>query len=296
MDMKKVLGIYKIENLKNGRIYIGSSIDIIHRWNHHKSFLRRNAHSNPLLQNSWSVHGETSFEFSVLEEVADRESIYDREQWYLDNVVEWGQDYNLSKYADVHAEGRIMSEEMKRKVSALTLDEELEIQNLYESTNLSAKNISKIYNVSRRTVSRIIKKDLGNGVPEQRELLVPKPDYKEIQNLYMSGDCTQQEIGDMWGVSSAMIGKIIRKDLGGGVPKYPDKTLSEAHKQSIKDSAPREDEHALSKINCDIAREMRRLWKTGKYSQREIGEICGGISQPTVGRVVRYESWLCEDN
>lgn len=59
-------GIYKIECLANGKVYIGQSLSIRERWNRHKGQLRNGNHDNENLQNSWNVHGEDSFRFSLL--------------------------------------------------------------------------------------------------------------------------------------------------------------------------------------------------------------------------------------
>ena len=78
-------GIYAIENLKTGKIYIGSSLDIEHRFSHHLFMLRSNKHSNPYLQNSWNKHGEDSFLFYIVEVTSD-DLLVDREQYYIDNL------------------------------------------------------------------------------------------------------------------------------------------------------------------------------------------------------------------
>ena len=36
MAREKICGIYKIENLVNGKVYIGQSVDIYKRWIEHK--------------------------------------------------------------------------------------------------------------------------------------------------------------------------------------------------------------------------------------------------------------------
>ena len=38
--MDVVCGIYKIENIVNGKVYIGQSIDIYNRWQNHKTKLK----------------------------------------------------------------------------------------------------------------------------------------------------------------------------------------------------------------------------------------------------------------
>lgn len=62
-----MIGIYKITNTKNGKVYIGQSVDIDKRFREHKKMLRDNNHINYLLQDDWNVYGEDAFVFEVLE-------------------------------------------------------------------------------------------------------------------------------------------------------------------------------------------------------------------------------------
>lgn len=61
-------GVYKITNLVNGKVYYGSSCNVMLRFSNHRSRLRRGNHHNIHLQRSWDVYGESSFEFRVVEE------------------------------------------------------------------------------------------------------------------------------------------------------------------------------------------------------------------------------------
>lgn len=64
----KMIGIYKIENLVNGKVYIGQSINIEQRWYNHIHELDENRHCNSYLQNSWNKYGKEKFKFSIIEE------------------------------------------------------------------------------------------------------------------------------------------------------------------------------------------------------------------------------------
>jgi len=62
----RIIGIYSITNIVNGKRIIGQSDHIYRRWKSHISYLRRNAHPNPILQRSWNKHGENNFKLDIL--------------------------------------------------------------------------------------------------------------------------------------------------------------------------------------------------------------------------------------
>jgi|GEM_PF-1823150 len=62
-------GIYKIENIWDGKVYIGESNDIETRWQVHKEDLNNNKHHSYKLQQAWNKDGEISFVFEIIQEV-----------------------------------------------------------------------------------------------------------------------------------------------------------------------------------------------------------------------------------
>lgn len=58
---KKIWGIYKIINLKNNKIYFGSSNNLYKRSADHFSALRKGKHENKHLQSAFNKYGEDSF-------------------------------------------------------------------------------------------------------------------------------------------------------------------------------------------------------------------------------------------
>ena len=62
-------GVYKITCLVNNMVYVGGSTHVKQRWYGHKSMLRHNKHTNPILQDDWNEFGEDSFVFEVIEEM-----------------------------------------------------------------------------------------------------------------------------------------------------------------------------------------------------------------------------------
>ena len=78
-------GVYKIENITNGKVYVGSTatLGFRKRWGLHRASLRANKHPNQHLQYSWNKHGEQSFKFEIVEECPPAQCII-REQHYFD--------------------------------------------------------------------------------------------------------------------------------------------------------------------------------------------------------------------
>lgn len=116
--MKKVIsGIYKITNKINGKIYVGSSCDIVRRWRDHKSHLKRGVHRNIYLQRAVAKDGIDNFIFEILEEV-ESENLLIEEQKLLDFLKPFGDNgYNISKIAGSPMKGVSHTEEVKARLS-----------------------------------------------------------------------------------------------------------------------------------------------------------------------------------
>lgn len=63
-----MIGIYKIENKINGKIYIGQSNFIERRWTQHKSPYEQERHADFPLYKAFKKYGIENFIFSVIEE------------------------------------------------------------------------------------------------------------------------------------------------------------------------------------------------------------------------------------
>ncbi len=74
-------GVYQIRCLPTGKIYVGSTVDLRHRWEQHYRELRRGDHHNHHLQNGWDKYGEENFEFVVLELVAEPDLLRVEQAW-----------------------------------------------------------------------------------------------------------------------------------------------------------------------------------------------------------------------
>lgn len=112
----KKSGIYAIENLINGILYIGSTYNLSGRKGTHIHELRNNKHPNGHLQNAFNKYGEDNFEFKVLL-YCEKDELLRYEQGLLDSYRAKGTLlYNIRVNAENNA-GFTHSEETKRQIS-----------------------------------------------------------------------------------------------------------------------------------------------------------------------------------
>lgn len=93
-------GIYKIINVLNNRIYIGSSTSLETRKKKHFSLLKRKRHENLFLQNDFNKCGPENFIFEIILETDCEDLLLDFEQNYLDEYWDGQkQCYNINPVA-----------------------------------------------------------------------------------------------------------------------------------------------------------------------------------------------------
>lgn len=106
-------GIYTIENIITGKLYVGYACDFKTRWDSHKRMLRKNKHDNEYLQASWNKYGEENFAFDVLTEC--NVELLSSEEHYWCNLLKAHDSnfgYNLKS---THPEGRNITNDYVRK-------------------------------------------------------------------------------------------------------------------------------------------------------------------------------------
>lgn len=112
--MKKI-GIYKITNTTDGKVYIGQSVNLNKRIRVHKRHLILGIHNNKHLQNAYNKYGKTSFKYDILEE-CKTEELDDKEIQYIQTYDSANRDkgYNISSGGQARHD---CQEETKKKIS-----------------------------------------------------------------------------------------------------------------------------------------------------------------------------------
>ena len=65
----KPAGIFQVKNIVNGKVLLGSSLNLEGPLNGHKFLLSSGSHRNELLQKEWKEYGQDKFVFEILEVV-----------------------------------------------------------------------------------------------------------------------------------------------------------------------------------------------------------------------------------
>ncbi len=68
-ERKKPAGVFQIKNIANGKVLLGSSLNLEGPLNAAKFMLKLGNHRNEALQKEWNEFGEDKFVFEILEEV-----------------------------------------------------------------------------------------------------------------------------------------------------------------------------------------------------------------------------------
>jgi group I intron endonuclease len=180
-------GIYKIQCLQEDTCYIGSSKDIVNRWNYHKSSLNRGNHTNERLQLAWDAYGDESFTFLILEET---DNLVVQEQFWIDKDT--NKLYNISNSAwnpmrSPEVVAKVLATKMRihGKVSQNQKLNDNIVKDIINDINNGAKidNIlANKYNISRKAIYNI---KIGHTWKHLHHLIIDKRSAAEVkQDLF----------------------------------------------------------------------------------------------------------------
>ena len=170
-EVRKMIGIYKITNKVNNKVYVGQSINIKERWQQHiyKAFNEKEIAYNSAIHQAFRKYGIENFSFEIIEELTDVNELDNRERFWIKeldcltpngyNILVGGQAYRAAPHVCEKC-GKPISNNAKlcrecyntENRKHLPTSEELKKCLLDNNGNFSA--VGRIYNVSSTNVAK----------------------------------------------------------------------------------------------------------------------------------------------
>lgn len=178
-----MIGIYKITNLINNKIYIGQSINIEKRWEEHRrsvNYINNHTYNYPLYR-AIRRYGLNNFTFEIIEECNINELTEKEQYWinYYNSIVPNG--YNQEQAID--------SKKGENCNWAILNKEKInQIIDLLKNSNLLINQIAKQFNVSSSCIEDINKGK--NWVQDNLEY----PIRKKAKSLAHSGEYSNNTV------------------------------------------------------------------------------------------------------
>lgn len=240
---KHLTGIYMIQNLKNGFVYIGQTANPFHaRFASHRNHLGTNKHPNMKLQNDYNIYGGDCFRFEVVAIEENRENLNKLERDYIQYYRKLGICYNKKSGGEfvptISSEGREsisnymknrdISDDTKQRIREANIGSKSPVTSLDESKVAKIKErlvdgeiqriIAANYNVSMGTISAIANGRTWTHVTVSgwddymkthcKKTFLTKEEVLEIKKLLSEDGCNQSEIARRYGCYSSTISNI----------------------------------------------------------------------------------------
>jgi group I intron endonuclease len=232
-DYLRTSGIYAIACSGNGRVYIGSGVNLSLRWRKHYRELIKGHHHNLPLQRSWAKYGPESFTFSVLEYVP-LDHLIEREQYHLSSrdidtlfnlspsagsILGFKQSPETCELMRRQRLGiQVHTEETKARLSErfkgivrrqpgwkMTEEQKRQLSIAHTGKPLSAEHIAKVALTSK---GRIHTPEAKAKITASKTKFTPEQ-VTEIRDVYQSKRISITDIANELGVSWAAIARMI---------------------------------------------------------------------------------------
>lgn len=207
------IGIYKITNKINGKVYIGQSVNVFKRWSVHGN-VNKVTNKPQVISKAIQKYGIESFTFEVLE-TCTKELLNSREIYWISKYNSYKEGYNSTSGGDSPEES------INHK---LTLENVKNIQSELQVSKLPMTIIAVNYNVTEGTIRAVntgdswYNPDLNYPIRSGNVTLNPKVHYTCIscgikisknKNTMCKPCQTKRTRKVIWPSKTELIGKIL---------------------------------------------------------------------------------------
>ena len=273
--------IYIIENLINGKYYIGSTYQLKRRQRlHFKELLERRHHSRKL-QNAYNKYGKENFQFIILEKITGtNDDLRDKEQWYLDNCFG---DYNISKSSrggvipslkqetvdyilDMYITGKYTTKEIADTLDNVshTLIRSITSGKQYSCYNICSEKLKKVKQVARNNNRKAGKKLSNSRIKVSQEMI------DDVIKLFLSDNFTCNDLAKKHNVSTTVIFKILSSEnyLGFQCVSKKDREEIETRHRQYTVKRQLDDKPTLRKLSDKQVGQI--IWLMGKKTDKAL--------------------------
>jgi len=177
-------GIYRIENTKTRKVYIGQAKKLRTRCLNHVSALKRGTHDNNYLQRAWDKYNEEDFVFSVLEECS-LQLLANREQYWIDfyRAADRQYGYNLNPSSTENPMlGRTHTPEARAKISAAAKGRKMSKSN-FDALMKANKRVPKPSKNLAKKKSRKVDTARARNIKYEYHIFKPDGEHIMLTNL-----------------------------------------------------------------------------------------------------------------
>jgi len=228
----EIAGIYKILNLKNSKVYIGSSFKIKNRLRTHRNQLKKGIHGNSHLQYSYNIYGEEAFSYSIIEIVKNctSEQLETIEENYIKlyNATDRSKGYNKREKCNTN-KGLKWPEESKRKFSESKKGIKLRP---WHAEKIRLANIGR-----KRNVSLKMKKVLEHNIKFAQLSNRKKVDQYTLDYVYIASYDSINDAAKATNTLSNGISAVCRKErtkANGFIWKFSEEEFSPRKRSNLK--------------------------------------------------------------
>lgn len=235
-----MIGIYKITNTVNNKIYIGQSCDIHRRWLEHlrsgqpeKYAIKSERDINTPLHKGMQKYGVEKFELELVKECS-REELNELEKYYIDfykkegytlyNLSEGGQD-TVGAKGEYHSQAKLTQEQVNTIKYLLKETDKSYNEILELFPNITSKSIISLINQGKNWVDKnetypLRKTYFGTKGEKNKKSLFTDAQVIEMRKEYVKPSNSVTKLAQKYGVAVSTMGAILQGKSYKYLPYY----------------------------------------------------------------------------